>query len=92
MNEEDDEKIGYGRPLKKHWFKKGVSGNPAGRLRKVAPVNDLKSMLDRVGKDEVGAAGKAPIMQAEAITSGMHRLAQKELRLRILAADIGHHP
>ena len=29
--EEPDEKVGYGRPPKKHRFKKGQSGNPRGR-------------------------------------------------------------
>jgi hypothetical protein len=29
----DDHAVGYGRPPKKHQFKKGVSGNPAGRTK-----------------------------------------------------------
>lgn len=34
MSEDDDDKVGYGRPPKKHRFKKGQSGNPRGRPRK----------------------------------------------------------
>lgn len=32
--DDNDDEVGYGKPPKKHRFKKGVSGNPRGRRRK----------------------------------------------------------
>lgn len=51
--ENDEEKVGYGRPPKATQFKKGKSGNPKGRPKKEKPANDLKSILDRVANEEV---------------------------------------
>lgn len=42
-NDQDDlkdKKVGYGKPPKAHQFKKGKSGNPAGRPRKSGPTGD----------------------------------------------------
>lgn len=36
----DDDKVGYGRPPKRHRFKKGQSGNPKGRRRKPTSVKE----------------------------------------------------
>ncbi len=63
MNDEDDYKIGYGKPPKQHRFKKGVSGNPAGRPPKVQQDNDLKSILERVGNEVVEIGGRQMTMR-----------------------------
>ena len=59
----DDDKVGYGRPPKKNRFQKGRSGNPKGRPKKVKPQNDLKSMLERVGNEEIEIGGEVTTMR-----------------------------
>lgn len=54
------------------------------------PVNEYDGSISR--ENEIGAPGKAPVMKPKAKALCMHGLAQQEFRLRILAADIGHHP
>lgn len=45
----DSDKVGYGRPPRKTRFKKGQSGNPRGRPRRMEPVDpSLNDTLQRV--------------------------------------------
>ena len=45
MSEEEN---GYGKPPKKHQFKKGVSGNPTGRPKgKTSLTTDLQKILNK---------------------------------------------
>ena len=58
----NDEQVGYGKPPKEHRFKKGRSGNPAGRPPKKQLPNDMRSMLERVGNETVEVGGKEMTM------------------------------
>ncbi len=61
MSDEEDEAVGYKKPPRKHRFKKGQSGNPKGRRRKVPPTpfrNDMASILERVGNEAVMVNGR----------------------------------
>jgi len=74
-NDSDDEKVGFGRPPKKHQFKKGQTGNVRGRPRKVAPpvpVVDPREILRRIDREEVSVGGQI--------------MTRFELDLRVLAA------
>lgn len=57
-DDDDDYAVGYGKPPRQHRFKKGISGNPGGRPPKQQPANDLRSMLERVGNEEIEVAGQ----------------------------------
>ena len=46
MSNDDDDYVGYGRPPKKHRFKPGQSGNPAGRQ---------KGSRNKLGEDFIAA-------------------------------------
>ncbi|WP_263588357.1 DUF5681 domain-containing protein [Sphingopyxis sp. GC21] len=93
MNDEDDYKVGYGKPPKQHQFKKGVSGNPTGRPPKVPQDNDLKSILERVGNEVVEINGR-PVTPLELNLMTMQRKAAKgdvpaSRHLAKLRADAG---
>lgn len=63
MNDDDgDDKVGYGKPPKSSRFKKGTSGNPAGRPPRPKPANDLRSTLERVASEEIDVGGQSMSM------------------------------
>jgi len=70
--QDDDERVGYGRPPKKHRFRKGQSGNLKGRPKKAKPpllVHDAEIF------------GR---LDAEQITIGEKTMTRREAELRRL--------
>jgi hypothetical protein len=61
--DDDDDAVGYGRPPKKHRFKPGQSGNPAGRKRGARGVKaQLREQLNEMVEiHQNGRARKVPM-------------------------------
>ena len=64
-----DYEVGYGKPPKKHQFKRGQSGNPKGRKKKLTRVPDIATALDRVLSREMmindnGQTRKVDVLEA----------------------------
>lgn len=77
--EDDDEGTGYGRPPKKHQFKKGKSGNPKGRPKGAKGLKtDLKEEL--ASRITIKIAGKE-------YTGTKQRLMLKAITVRAAAGD-----
>lgn len=74
----NDERVGYGKPPKQHRFKKGRSGNPRGRPRKIKPVirNTEADILKRLGEEKVMVQGK----ECTALEVELRMLMAKALR------------
>lgn len=76
----DDDKVGYGKPPKKHRFKKGKSGNPKGRPKGAKGLKtDFKEELASVITVSIG--GKE-------YTGTKQRLALKALSMRASLGDL----
>jgi hypothetical protein len=63
-----DYEVGYGKPPKKHQFKRGRSGNPKGRKKKLPRLPDIPTALDKVLSREMvvndnGQARKADVLE-----------------------------
>lgn len=94
--DEDDEKAGYRKPPAKHRFKKGKSGNPRGRPKKVVPLvqtND-RLIMQRLDAETVEIDGvvkskrevELRILQAKALKGdlrAMKMLDQKRAALKL---------
>lgn len=94
--DEDDDKVGYRKPPAKHQFKKGKSGNPRGRPKKVVPLiqtND-RLIMQRLDAETIEIDGvykskrevELRILQAKALKGdlrAMRMLDQKRTALRL---------
>lgn len=78
MDEEDDA-VGYCKPPKKNRFRKGQSGNPAGRPRKEKPASDLRSILERTAREEVVVGGQVRSMLELEIMSLQRKAAKGDV-------------
>lgn len=78
---DDDYEVGYGRPPKKHQFKAGQSGNPAGRKRGARGVKaQLREQLNELVEiTQNGRALKVP-MKTVVLKSLIARAAKGDWR------------
>lgn len=72
----NDYEVGYRKPPKHTRFRKGQSGNPAGRPRKEKPRQDLRSVLERVANKEI-EIGDQSMTMLEVVLRSLQRKAAK---------------
>ena len=77
--DENDEAVGYRKPPTKNRFRKGQSGNPAGRPKKAKPASDLRSILERTAREEVEIGGQMRSMLELEIMSLQRKAAKGDV-------------
>ena len=91
MSDEDEEKIGYKSPPKEHQFKRGQSGNPNGRPRKIKqPKRDdsQAAMLERAANETIMVRGEEMTMQELSIHALQRKAATGDTRAIALLAKL----
>jgi hypothetical protein len=89
-------RVGYGNPPKDRQFKKGTSGNPSGRPKKVASLNselmrELNSTVRIQEKGKVRVITKLVVLMRQMVNqaaSGNLRAADKVLKLLVVAQQV----
>lgn len=79
MTDDDDDEVGYGKPPKQHRFKKGQSGNPAGRPKKEKPDQGMRAILDRIGAEEIEFKGRSMTMRELELWAIQRKAAQGDV-------------
>ena len=79
MTDDGEDKVGYGKPPKKHRFRKGQSGNPAGRPKKASGDEDLRTILERIGGEEVEIAGRTMTLRELELRALQHKAAKGDV-------------
>jgi hypothetical protein len=74
-----EDEVGYGKPPKQHRFKKGQSGNPAGRPRKEKPNPSARALLERIASEEVEIGGRTMTMRELELRAIHHKAAKGDV-------------
>ena len=73
MTDDGEDQVGYGKPPKKHRFRKGQSGNPAGRPKKASGDEDLRTMVaGLLAGEPLVLHGAGSLAEARAALSARH--------------------
>jgi hypothetical protein len=78
----DEDEVGYGRPPKRHMFKKGRSGNPKGRPKKkpIDPAqNSLQQVLKRAGEQTINLNGEEMTLFEVEVRALQHKAAKGDV-------------
>jgi hypothetical protein len=75
----DKDEVGYGKPPKRHRFKKGQSGNPAGRPRKEKPNLSARALIDAIASEEVEIGGRKMTLRELELRAIHHKAAKGDV-------------
>lgn len=76
---DDEDEVGYGKPPKQHRFKKGQSGNPAGRPKKEKSDQGVRAILERIGTEEVEIGGRRMTFREVELRALQHKAAKGDV-------------
>jgi len=80
MPDDDDYKVGYGKPPVATRFKPGQSGNPAGKKKKPKPQTSLKPVLKEVLEEPVTLNGRKYTPMEVVIRTLMNKAMKGDMR------------
>ena len=92
-NYDDDDDVGYGKPPKKHRFKKGSSGNPKGRPREVQAPSLRSELMTALGARvtvKVGGHARRVTMRRAIAERLVNKAAMGDTRAILTLEQLAH--